>query len=353
MYRTIRKITSVFLFFGAVWIAMRCFLPVFTPFLFGLGLAVAAEPGVRFLTAKLHFPRRAAAAVSVSMVFLLTSLLFILVLAFVVRELGMLAGILPDWEKGAVEGLSLVSRRLLSLTAKMPPAVRQLMDQSISQFFSGSSRLLEDALRSALSLAGGVLVHIPDGALILGTSVLSGYMLSVKLPAMARWLSSQNVAERIAPLIIRLKAVRIALFGYVRAQVALMGTTFLVLCLSFLVLRIRFFLLWALLISFIDAFPVLGTGIVLIPWSLALALQGDGARSLGLLCTYLAASLLRSALEPRFVGRQLGLDPLAVLMALYAGYRLWGIAGMVAAPLLAVTANQLLEGKSKETAADT
>jgi predicted PurR-regulated permease PerM len=39
-------------------------------------------------------------------------------------------------------------------------------------------------------------------------------------------------------------------------------------------------------------------------------------------------------LEPKLVGRQLGLDPLATLVALYAGFRLWGIGGMILAPLL-------------------
>ena len=47
-------------------------------------------------------------------------------------------------------------------------------------------------------------------------------------------------------------------------------------------------------------------------------------------------------MEPRLLGQQLGLDPLVTLMALYAGYRLWGIGGMLLAPILAVAATQLL-----------
>lgn len=55
---------------------------------------------------------------------------------------------------------------------------------------------------------------------------------------------------------------------------------------------------------------------------------------MGLLGTYAAAAVLRSVLEPKLVGRQLGLDPLATLVALYTGYRIWGIAGMILAPLM-------------------
>ena len=62
----------------------------------------------------------------------------------------------------------------------------------------------------------------------------------------------------------------------------------------------------------------------------------------------MTASLTRSALEPKLVGRHLGLDPLITLMALYAGYKLWGIGGMLLAPLLAVTALQVVPDGNQE-----
>ena len=53
------------------------------------------------------------------------------------------------------------------------------------------------------------------------------------------------------------------------------------------------------------------------------------------------SELVRSALEPRVVGRQLGINPLLTLAALYAGFRLWGVTGMILAPIITVTATQL------------
>ena len=94
--------------------------------------------------------------------------------------------------------------------------------------------------------------------------------------------------------------------------------------------------------ALVDAFPILGTGAILVPWSILSFLQGDTLPAFGLLGLYAAAALVRSILEPRFLGKHLGLDPLVTLMALYAGYRLWGILGMILAPMLAVAATQLL-----------
>ena len=91
-----------------------------------------------------------------------------------------------------------------------------------------------------------------------------------------------------------------------------------------------------------DAFPILGTGTILLPWALVYFLQADSARAIGLVSLYVTVTLVRSALEPKLLGRHLGLDPLITLMVMYAGYKLWGISGMLLAPILAVIAIQIL-----------
>ena len=136
-----------------------------------------------------------------------------------------------------------------------------------------------------------------------------------------------------------------AVLGWLKAQLKLCGVTWGVLTLGFFLLKVRHAPLWALGVALVDAFPILGTGAVLVPWSLVSFLQGGTGRAFGLLTLYAAAALGRALLEPRLVGRQLGLDPLLTLLALYGGYRLWGLPGMLLAPLLAVAGTQLLQGK--------
>lgn len=71
-------------------------------------------------------------------------------------------------------------------------------------------------------------------------------------------------------------------------------------------------------------------------------LRGNMRCGVGLLILYGCASLTRQALEPRMVGRHIGLDPLLTLMALYVGFRCAGIAGMLLFPLAAIFLKQLL-----------
>ena len=170
-------------------------------------------------------------------------------------------------------------------------------------------------------------------------------MISAKLPKIRVWLSRRLSVERLRPILAVGKRMKNAALGWLLAQCKLMGLTFTILALGLALLRIPHALLWALGVSVVDAFPVLGTGTILLPWALICFLQGDGARAIGLLGIYAVISLTRSALEPKLVGRHLGLDPLVTLMALYAGYKLWGIGGMILAPLLAVTALQIAPEK--------
>ena len=189
---------------------------------------------------------------------------------------------------------------------------------------------------------------MPDSALSLGTAVLSGYMISAKLPKIKLWLVRRLSREKLRPLVDAWKRMKHAVWGWLLAQCKLMGVTFVILLLGFVLLRIPYAVFWALGVSLVDAFPVLGTGTVLLPWSLVCLLQGDSPRAIGILGIYIAASLIRSALEPKLVGRHLGLDPLITLMALYAGYKLWGIGGMILAPMLAVTATQIVPDRKKD-----
>lgn len=325
-----------------LWLGGKYLLPLCLPFLVGTGFALLAEPVVKLLCERLHLSRPVAAGIGVSAAFLGLTMLLLLLLAFVIRELGLLAGILPDMTQTARTGLSLLRNWMMTLAGKTPQSIRPLLQQNVSGLFSGGTALLDRLFSRLLGLAGAILSHVPDSALGFGTSVVSGFMISAKLPRIRNWIKSRLSRERIRPLLHTLHRVRCAVGGWFAAQLRLGGVTFLILLAGLLLLRISHGVLWAFAISLVDAFPVLGTGTVLLPWGLILYLQGDRVRAVGILGLYGIISLVRSVLEPRLVGKQLGLDPLITLFALYAGFKLWGFAGMILSPLLAVTVVQLL-----------
>jgi len=336
-----KKILSAFFLFVAVCLVFRFLLPLVSPFLLGGALALAAEPMVSFLHRRGRIPRPVSTGIAVSMTVLLLAAVLLTLCAFLIRELGLLTGILPDLTQTAQSGLASLRGWMYQLAAGTPGGIRPLLEQNVEALFSGGSALLDKVFGYVLGLAGGILRHVPDSALSLGTGVISGFMISARLPRISRWLREQISKERLQKLLHTLTRLKKTLLAWITAQLKLAGVTLGILLAGFLVLRIPYGPVWAVAVSLVDAFPVLGTGTVLLPWALVCWLQADRARALGLLGIYGIISLTRSVLEPKLVGRQLGLDPLVTLFALYAGYKLWGVGGMILAPLVAVTAVQL------------
>lgn len=301
---------------------------------------------VQFLNRRLHVPRTVSTALGVSMAFCLLSIFLLLLCAALLRELRALAGILPDLEQTARSSLTMLRDWSMTLAARAPGGLQPLLQDNIGAILSDGAAMVDRLSGFVLTFAGNLLSHVPDSALSLGTAILSAFLISVKLPRIKRWLLRRIPKERLRTLMAAGKRMKHALGGWLLAQGKLMGLTLLILLLGFLLLRVPNAPLWALGVALVDAFPVLGTGTILLPWSLLCLLQGDTARSIGLLGIYATVSLSRSLLEPKLLGRHLGLDPLATLMALYIGYKLWGVGGMILAPLLAVTALHLVPDRT-------
>ena len=337
-----RKFLSACAVFALCWLSIRFLLPLFSPFLLGTILALAAEPMVSFLQRRLRLPRPVSTGIGMSMTFCFLGMLLLLLAAFLIRELRLLTGILPNLELTAKSGISLVQNWLLQLSAHTPESLQPVLRENVNTFFSDGTALLEKTSGYLLGLAGSILSHVPDSALSMGTAILSAFLISAKLPRLRRWLLRHIPQQRLQALLEAARRVRRILGCWLVAQTKLMGMTFGILLLGFILLRIPYALLWALGVCLVDAFPVLGTGTVLLPWSLICLLQSDTPRAIGIASLYVVVSLTRSMLEPRLLGRHLGLDPLVTLITMYAGFRLWGIGGMLLAPILAVIALQII-----------
>lgn len=341
-FRNLVFLLGAFLVF---WLGIRFFLPIALPFLLGGLLAFAAEPTVSLLSKKI--PRAAAAGIGVCITLALIGCAFFLLMALLVREMGILAGALPNLEETVTEGLSSLEGFLLELTDRTPAGVRPLLSQTVTGLFSDGTALVDRLTQWVPGAASRVLGHIPGSAITLGTGILSAFMVSSRLPRLKLWLRERIGSGRLQQFLPILSRIRHALGGFLKAQLKLSALCFFITLCGFLLLKIPYAPIWALLTAVVDAIPVLGTGTVLIPWSLVNFLQGNHPQAIGLLGIYVVAFLSRTVLEPRLVGGQLGLDPLMTLVALYAGYRVWGIGGMLLAPLLCVTAMELMAAKKE------
>lgn len=334
----LKKALYILLVLLGMWLGVRFVLPVLLPFLLGGLLAVAAEPAVSFGIRRLRLPRPLAAGLGVSFSMVLLAGLLTMAGAVAVRQLGSLAGRLPDL---AAQAQSLQDW-LISAADNAPEGVRTLAQRTVLEVFDGSTAMMEQAAAKVPAVLTSVVSGVGSSALGVGTGILAAFFISARLPRLresVRRRLPESWHEKYLPA---LQRVRRSLGGWLKAQGKLALVTWGIVTAGFFVLRIPYAPLWAALVALVDAIPILGTGTVLIPWGAVCLLQGNTVRGVGLLCVYAAAAVTRTVLEPRMVGQHLGLDPLLTLIALYAGYRLWGIPGLLLTPILASAAKSIV-----------
>lgn len=161
-----------------------------------------------------------------------------------------------------------------------------------------------------------------------------------------RSLLPEKFTESAGKLISRISG---AMFGYIRAYLVIMTITFFELLVGLSILNVPYVFVISLIVTIVDALPVLGAGSVLGPWALIAFIRGDAALGTGMLVLLAVMYVVRQFLEPRFIGRFIGVHPFIALAAVFAGYRLCGVFGMIAAPVLLYTAKAATDTGENDT----
>ena len=316
---------------GALFLALRYLLPCILPFLVAYLLSRAVLPAARRLSRRLPLSERVLAPI-------LLLLLFsgvLLALGLSARRLFLEVGELVEGFFATEDPVVGVEQLLLRLEAFLARfGLRgEGHAEALGEMLSTALESLVSSLSAALPrIAGRVLSALPGILLVSVITVIAGFYFCVDGDRLSKRLVS-HLPAGLQEAIPRWRAMTRRLsWRYLRAYLILLGITLLVLFLGFSVLGVRYAFLLALLTALVDMLPILGVGTVLLPWAAVMLLQKKMFLGVGLLILYGVMLLLRQILEPRLVGKSLGLSPLLTLFAGYAGFRLFGVLGMILGP---------------------
>ena len=120
---------------------------------------------------------------------------------------------------------------------------------------------------------------------------------------------------------------------YLKAQLILILIVAGVCSLGFYFIGISSPILLGILTGIMDALPFIGTAIVLVPSAALFFWEKEMTKGVICLILYLICILVRELLEPRLVGKGLGIFPVVLLVSLYAGMKLFGVSGIIKGPL--------------------
>jgi len=328
-----------------LYAALRYALLWLLPFLTAFAAAAAIEPAVRFLHARLRLRRSFSALVlTLFLVFVLGGLLSLFGAALAGEAAALLerAPALLDALPAALDALL---ARVERYSAACPAWLRERIEASLARTLADAETLLGDLAGRLVRRLGMAATAVPGVVLAVATTVLAIYFTSASLPELKGFVSAHlSPAARRRLLDLR-GGLAASARRWLRAELTLGAVTFSLLLAGLLLLREPYALLLALLITLVDALPVFGTGTVLLPWAAAALLLQNTPKAMALAALYLVTLVAHNVLEPRLLGAQAGLPPIASLLAMYLGYCACGVAGMVLFPFLLLLAAQLYRMK--------
>ena len=262
---------------------------------------------------------------------------------------------------GGYVAVTKLGRELMGLFSQAPEyyiyvqqTIRSFGDSltnMISPISADFGKQVQSVFNDFLSQMGGAINKFaPKGVEMMGaaaTDLTNGFIGTIVMIISAYFFIADKerigegfwkiVPEDLKPTVCNIKdKVIAALGGFLLAQFKIMCIVFGILLIGFLLIGNPYALLLALVVSFVDLLPILGTGTILIPWTLICFLQKDYRQALFLIVLYVVCLIARQFLQPKMIADSMGLDSMATLVLIYTGYKLYGMKGMILALLAGV-----------------
>ena len=151
--------------------------------------------------------------------------------------------------------------------------------------------------------------------------LVSAVLIVKEIPEIKQKYENTNLYLDISKVTVRLADAGIA---YMRAQLLIMVFV-AVCCVTGLVLiGNEYALLIGILIAILDALPLIGSGMILIPWTIIMLINGNIFAAAVLITVYLLSQIIREVAEPKLIGNKIGIRPLYTLISMFIGLKLFG-----------------------------
>ena len=330
----IDKIVHFAIFIAFIYIFVKYLSGYFAPLILGYIICLILSPVSGFLHKRFKLPVP------------LSSILSMVIMIFVIVFLGssLVSKIINEGKAFIENSPELVSntvatiRRLQDSMAEyiniLPESMRESSDKLLDSLIVMITGLLGNGVK-----AGSVEVvkFLPNTLFVTLLGLICAFFLLCDRKKVERFFVRQmpkTVRRRIG---VAKKGVLNAIGGYIKAECTLMCIVAVICVIGLSILQSPYALLLGILISIVDALPVFGSGAIFWPWCVYSIIVGNYKMAIGLAVIDIIVIIVRQMLEPRILGNQIGLHPLATLMSIFIGLKIFGLFGFIIGPIILVT----------------
>lgn len=329
--------------FGLLWLMLRFALPILLPFIIAYVLSCPLRLGAKKLGSLTKMNENVLKAL-----LLASSLGAIAILLWLgaSNAIGRLRGALAAVSKELSGEGGLIAEISLAASDFAKRIGGEEFSEALGALFTNATSQLSAYIARA---AASIISALPSLAIGAAISIASLFYFTFGYEKTAKALSSILPKKQKTKICQTASKATKGLGRFIKAYSTIILVTFTELFTGFLILRIKHPFMLALVISIVDFLPIIGVGGVLIPWAAASFFLGKTGQAVGLLVITAVSWAVRQPVESKLIGRGAGVHPIFALASVYTGFRISGVFGMVAAPvLLTATAVVLREKKTEQ-----
>lgn len=307
----------------------------FSPFLIAAIIALLIEPIIKFCMNRLKMSRRMSS---------------LIVVALTVAVLGVII----------VTGITELASELIKLTSNIQPAVTKLsstiesLSDEVVAWYPDMpvqvANVIESSVLEAIGKVGNVIASFASTIvkLILSVPTMIIYTVMTILALVFFTKDRVYVIETVEHHIPKawlaragkvIKEIFSSLGSYIKIYAKIILITFIEVFIAYrfifpmVGIVVPYPLVLSIITAIVDILPVLGVGTILIPWGLIYLITGHFGWGILLIATYITITVIRNFIEPKLVSDEFGVHPLITLVAMFAGFKLLGVIGLLLGPI--------------------
>jgi len=309
-------------------------ISVFLPFILGYVFSRLVNPLADFLQKKLKCPRGVSALLVIIFTIGILGGIITAILWKLVVEIRNLYDQFPAMYVEFQLFWKRFSDNLSHIYNSMPDFVQNVLSDMTQEISDKAKTFIDSRSKPVVGYASDFAKAIPGGFIGVIIFILSVYFMVV---------DSDNVSMAVHKMLgkkltAKLSAVKNEfkryLGGYVKAQFTIMCVTFVIMLIEFTLAGVNYAMLIAFGTAFLDALPVFGSGIVLWPLAVINFFGGNIKVGIIMVIAFVSVVVTRHLIEPKLVSSKIGMNPILTLMAMYVGYRIWGVGGIILGTIL-------------------
>ncbi|MDD2443692.1 MAG: sporulation integral membrane protein YtvI [Desulfotomaculaceae bacterium] len=323
----------------AVMVAFKYILPILVPFIIAFIFTILMEPLIKVLQRRVKMPRGFAAMTAMVVFFGGIAVLFSAIILRLIEELIRLSASLPGLENEIAFYYNNLVERATAFYVTLPQWAITSLEKNITGLTSNLQGMISKTANSLMYFVSVV----PGAITIFVVTLLATYFLAKDRHLIANLMIRFMPAPWGEKTVLVARDVTAAFIAYLKAQSILIFITTIISVIGLSLIGAEYALSMGLLIGFFDLIPVLGPATIYIPWLVWSFATGASSFGIKLTVLYILVIVTRQLLETRIISSNLGLHPLATLVAMYAGLKTLGLAGLVLGPILLIAIQALIK----------